>query len=323
MTQLTGDERRQIEVGLRSGLSRREIARRLGRHHSVVEREFNRNQDQGFLPYNACRAGLRAEGRARHGRKRKLDKNNQLKEYVTQKLTEDWSPEQIVGRLRNCPPPGLENHQLTVETIYRFVYSLERGSDGRLLYHHLRRAQPKRIRRYARRSRKIQIPERVSIHQRPPLVGIGHWESDSVLCKARQPLSVQFERTMKLVRIHRLEDHSAKATRLAIEDVLEALPVELKQTMTFDNGTENYEHNQLGIKTFFCDPYSAWQKGGVENTNGLIRQYLPKRTDLSKITDQEICRVEERLNNRPRKGLQYQTPNEILKALGGAFVSRT
>lgn len=323
MTQLTSDERRLIEVGLSNGLSRREIARRIGRHHSVVEREFNRNQDQGFLPYNARRAGLRAEGRAKHGRKRKLDKSQALREFVVEKLAEDWSPEQIVGRLNTQPPKQLVGMRIVPETIYQFVYSLERGTDGKLLYHHLRRSQPKRIRRYGRKQNKIRIPERVSIHRRPALTGVGHWETDSVLCKARQSISVQFEKATKLVRIHRLANHTAEETRLAIADTLEMLPRELKQTMTFDNGTENYQHNQLGIKTYFCDPYSAWQKGGVENTNGLIRQYLKKKTDLNTVTNKEIFQIQEKLNNRPRKALKYQTPNEIVKALGGAFVSRT
>lgn len=323
MVQLTSDERRLIEVGLRDGLSRREIARKLGRHHSVVEREFNRNQDQGFLPYNARRAQMRTEGRAKHGRKRKLDKIPKLKEYISEKLMLDWSPEQIVGRLRELPPRELKGLDVSIETIYQFVYSLERGSDGKLLYHHLRRSQPKRVRHYARKQSKIQIPERLSIHQRPKLTGLGHWETDSVLCKSRQAISVQFERVTKLVRIHKLANHTSEETRLAIQDTLETMPSILKQTMTFDNGSENYQHNQLGIQSYFCDPYKPYQKGGVENANGLIRQYLKKKADLNMFTGREIYQIQEKLNNRPRKALQYKTPNEILKSLGGAFVSRT
>ena len=127
------EERQKMELWFREGLSRREIARRLSRHHSDIDDEYARNMDQGFLPYNARRAQLRAESRAVHGRKRKLDKNTKLKEYITERLTEDWSPEQIVGRLRECPPKGLKNVDICVETIYQFAYSLEKGSDGRFL----------------------------------------------------------------------------------------------------------------------------------------------------------------------------------------------
>ncbi len=279
--------------------------------------------DQGFLPYNARRAQLRAEREARKTNKRKLDKNQLLREFVAEKLTLDWSPEQIVGRLRELPPKELRKTNISVETIYQFVYSLERGTDGKLLYHHLRRAQPKRIRQYSRKQAARKIPERVSIHQRPSLVGYGHWESDTVFGRKHQPLSVQYEKKSQLVRLHKLANQTAVANREAIQDSLDLLPASWAQTMTFDNGAENYEHNKLNLKTYFCDPYSAWQKGGVENMNKLIRQYIPKKTDLNQISDKHIHAVQERLNNRPRKGLRYRTPNEILQYQGGALNSRT
>ncbi|MCR4307848.1 MAG: IS30 family transposase [Candidatus Berkelbacteria bacterium] len=310
-------ERQRIELWLRERLSRREIARRLGRHHSDIDDEYARNMDQGFLPYNARRAQMRAEGRAHHGRKRKLDKDSELKEFVVEKLMKDWSPEQIAGRLNKQPPPNLIGRSITFETIYQFVYSLESGSDGQLLYKHLRKGQPKRTGHYGRRSSNIKIPDRVSIHDRPALVGHGHWETDTLFGRKNQPASVQYEKSSQLVRLHKLVDQTAVATREAIADSLESLPTSWRQSLTFDNGTENYEHNQLGIPTFFCDPYSAWQKGGVENMNGLIRQYIPKRADLTQYTDQDIHQIQERLNNRPRKGLNYRTPNEIFQKVAG------
>jgi IS30 family transposase len=306
-------ERLIIEQEVSVGRGVREIARLLGRNHSVISRELEPDKDQGQLPYSAKRAQLRSERRARITNKRKLDKNQFLRDFVVEKLSLDWSPEQIVGRLKINPPKKLAGTSLVPETIYQFVYSLERGEDGKLLYHHLRRSQPKRIRHYARKQSKLRIPERVSIHKRPTLTGLGHWETDSIICKGRQVLSVQFEKVTKLVRIHKLANHGAEETRLAIQDTLETLPSELKQTMTFDNGTENYQHNQLSIKTYFCDPYCAYQKGGVENTNGLIRQYFKKKTDLNQITGKQIHDIQERINNRPRKSLNYQTPNEILR----------
>lgn len=310
----------ESEVALGHGV--REISRLLGRNHSVISRELKPDKDQNFLPYSAKRAELRSERKARHGRRRKLDKDQRLRNFVVSKLTLDWSPEQIVGRLRESPPKELRGISVTVETIYQFIYALERGEDGKLLYYHLRRAQPKRIRHYSRKKAARKIPDRVSIHRRPVLKGYGHWETDTLFGRKHQPISVQYEKKSQLVRLHKLANQSSRENREAIQDTLELLPKEWRQTMTFDNGTENYEHNQLGLKTYFCDPYSAWQKGGVENMNKLLRQYIPKRGDLDQYTPKQIHDIQERINNRPRKGLNYQTPNEILTQ-SGAFVSRT
>lgn len=315
-------ERLVIEKEIAIGRGVREIARILGRNHSVVSRELTPDKDQGQLPYSARRAEMRAERKIRHGRKRKLDKDNQLKDFVAEHLTKDWSPEQIAGRISEQPPTHLVGRSITFETIYQFVYSPERGLDGKLLYHHLRCGQPQRVRRYNRKPSKLKIPERVSIHQRPELTGHGHWETDTLFGRQNQPASVQYEKKSQLVRIHKLVNQTARETREAIEYSLATVPGHWRQSVTFDNGTENYEHRELGIPTFFCDPYSAWQKGGVENMNKLIRQYIPKKADLNQYTDRDIHDIQERLNNRPRKGLNYRTPNEILTQ-SGAFVSRT
>lgn len=312
------EERKKMELWFGAGISRREIARRLNRHHSDIDDEYARNMDQGFLPYNARRAQLRAEAKAKITNKRKLDKNPKLKEFVIEQLTVDWSPEQIVGRLRELPPKGVKDCDVSVETIYQFVYnSFERGTDGKLLYHHLRKAKPKRIRRYARKPSQIKILDRISIHERPELVGYGHWETDTMFARRNQPVSVQYEKKSQLVRLHKLANQGSAENREAIQDSLELLPSTFKQTMTFDNGSENYHHSQLGLKTYFCDPYCAYQKGGVENMNSLLRQYIPKKSDLSQFTSRQIKQIQERLNNRPRKNLKYKTPNEILHEVAG------
>lgn len=316
MERLRFTERLVIEQELKVGKGVREIGRLLDRDHSVISRELKPDKDQGFLAYSARRAQLRAERLARVTNKRKLDKDIELKDFVVGRLSEDDSPEQIAGRLEKEPPAHLVGRSIVLETIYQFVYSGERNEQGELLYKHLRKGQPKRIKSYSRKPVKTKIPDRTSIHERPELVGYGHWESDSLFGKKNQPISVQYEKKSLLVRLHKLIDQTAQATREAIEDTLEMLPESWRQTMTFDNGTENYEHTRLkaaGLETYFCDPYSAWQKGGVENANNLVRQYIPKGVDLNKYTDRDIHAIQERLNNRPRKTLQYKTPNEIFQ----------
>jgi IS30 family transposase len=145
----------------------------------------------------------------------------------------------------------------------------------------------------------------------------GHWESDTMFCQPRRGLSVQFERQSKLLRINRLANLKAETTNDAIAKSIESLPEGSFETITFDNGKENASHmkirDEFGLKTYFCDTYSAWQKGGVENSNMLLREYLTRKTNLDEVTDKEIAEIQEKLNNRPRKCLQYLTPNEILK----------
>jgi len=147
---------------------------------------------------------------------------------------------------------------------------------------------------------------------------IGDWESDSMICKYYQAVSVQLERKSKTIRISKLDDHTAEETNQAISRQIElSNNYDLWKSITFDNGGENAKHieirNNFNIDTYFCDPYKSWQKGSIENANGLIRQYLPRKTDLSKVSDNEIYEIQESLNNRPRKALCYLTPNEILE----------
>lgn len=190
-----------------------------------------------------------------------------------------------------------------------------------LLYKNLRRSKWLRQKRGKRKYRAQTIPDRTSIHLRDEEINerkiIGHFESDTVeFRKQRAVLSVQYERKVQLARITKLETKKAEDTEFALSKTLEDSPPELRRSITFDNGTENVKHINLKetyeIKTYFCDPYSAWQKGGVENMNGLIRQYLPKKTNLAKVSENDILEIQESLNNRPRKGLGYLSPNEAL-----------
>lgn len=323
MQHITLYERQVIEVGLRKKKSLRAIALGLGRDHSVIAREVKRNVGD-YLPYtadSAHRIALRSE-RNRH--RVKLEHDQALRNYVVVELNKDHSPEQIAGRLKEVPPPELLGKTLCHETIYQYIYE----GEGRYeyLYPHLRKGRPRRRKQRARKPRKALIPERVSIHERPHEVTLkkryGHWESDTVVCKKqKEVLSTQYERKAQLLRLHKVNDKSARETERALRDTIESLPQDLFRTMTFDNGGEGACHTKIrdgyGIETYFCDAYASWQKGGVENMNGLIRQYIPKGANLSKMTDETIYAIQERLNNRPRKNLNYLTPNEVIASLVG------
>ncbi len=222
----------------------------------------------------------------------------------------------IAGNLKES------GHKQTIshESIYHYIYNKDGRYEG--LYKYLRQGKTKRQKKHTRKSGKLRIPERKSIHQRPEVVGAriryGDWESDSVIfSKQKNILSVQSERKSKLIRIHKVINKTAEETKYALIRSIESLPGELFKTITFDNGTEGAKHMEIqkeyGITTYFCDPFASWQKGGVENANKLIRHYLPRSTDLDKLTDRDIYEIQEKLNNRPRKCLGYKTPNEVMQ----------
>ena len=324
---LTYDERKIIEKELLEKKSRREIAKKLNRNHSVIAREIKNNSGD-HLPYSADRAQLYAEKKLKDKNKcaSKLEDNKALRQLVIKKILEQWSPEQIEGWLRQqCKdPPGLVSH----ETIYKYIYSP--GGKKKKLWLHLRTGRHKRKAHGSRKRHCDRIPDRISIHKRPEIVSqkgrVGDWEGDTVesIRSGKGGLSVQYERTMQLARINKLNSKKAEETAEAVNKAIDSLPLWLFKTMTFDNGLENVKHAQLrknfGIETYFCDPYCSWQKGGVENLNKLIRQYFPKKTDFSKVSEEEIYLVQEKLNNRPRKSLNFKTPNQVLQelTLGGA-----
>lgn len=319
MSNLTFYERQLIESMLRNGAKIKSISIITGRDHSVVSREIKRNRGD-YLPYNARTAQEVADRRARKTNKRKLDKNKFLRDYVVEKLKESWSPEQIAGRLKNHPPPKLNGVIISHEQIYEYIYADGQDEFGQKLYGFLRRKQPLRQKRYSRKSHKQTILGRISINQRPQEINerltYGHWESDTLLGKYRQGVTVQYERKSQLVRVQKLPNLKAESTKQAIHENIVDLPDYLRLSITHDNGSENADHyklrDDLNLQTYFCDPYSAWQKGGVENANGLLREYIPKRADLNNYTDNDIRIIQEKLNNRPRKKLQFLSPNEII-----------
>ena len=317
---LTFKERERIEWYVRLKWGPREIGRHLDRDHGVISRELARNTLPGKR-YSAAVAQKLADRKSRHTNKRRLESDEDLHAWVVKKLQAGWSPEQIAGRLKNHPPQILTGKYINHESIYQYIYD----GEGRYeyLYPCLRRKQRKRRRKYGRKPQKILIPERISIHLRPGVINerkrIGDWESDTLnFSKQREAVSVQYERKAMLTRIHKLENKTAEETEDALSDSVESLPMEFWRSITFDNGLEAAGHTVIrdgyNIQTFFCDAYASWQKGGVENLNGLLREYLPRKVNISTITEKRIYEIQECLNTRPRKKLGYLTPNEIIRA---------
>lgn len=317
---LTFEERERIEFRLRCKVGIRAIARALNRNHSVISREVNANG--GKEKYRAASARQRAEyARRKRGRHRILEKNEVLREHVIDQLNAGWAPHVIAGRLKELPfskDDPLYDMSVSHETIYQYIYTGEGRHRG--LYHCLPYKHHQRKKQGQRTKRTPALPDRISIHARPKEINerttFGHWESDSVIY-SKQPftLSVQSERVSKLLRMHKTNNKTAEETEIALRKTIDSLPQEAFKSFTFDNGSENMRHtvirDEFLIGTYFCDTYSSWQKGGVEQTNSIIRRYIPHKKDLSSLTDREIYEIQETINNTPRKSLNYRTPNEV------------
>lgn len=327
---ITQYEREQIAYSLNLKRSLRAIAALLKRGHSDIVRELQRNRGPDGR-YDPILAQTKADRRARKTNHRKLETNTLLHDWVETKLKAGWSPELIAGRLKKQPPKKLGGATVSHEQIYEYIYEGEGRFEG--WYQLLHRKHFRRRKRCTRaKQAKTLLKERISITERPEVIDrrdrYGDWESDLALFRRqREALSVQYERKAQLTRIHRVPDKTAEANQEAIIETLDALPKDLVQSITFDNGLENVCHTMIRdtftIPTFFCHPYCSWEKGGVENTIGLLRRALPRDIDLATLTDADLEIIQERLNNRPRKSLNYRTPNEVvasqLALQGGAL----
>lgn len=318
---LTLYEREKIEYYLKLKMTQRQIAHQLKRNQSDVCREVKRNKGPDGK-YHALAAQRRAEFKSHKTNKRKLETNEALHNYVEALLKKGWSPELIAGKLKHHPPKELTGVTLSHEQIYDYIYNGEGRYEG--WYHYLLRKRSRRQKHHTRKKQaKTMIKERISIHLRSEEINqrtrVGDWESDLAwFKKQKQAISVQYERKTMLTKIHRVLNRTSEENQSAINQTVDSFPAEVVKSITFDNGSENACHTKIrdgyDILTFFCDTYAAWQKGGVENTIGLIRRYLPKGTDMSTITDEQIQSIEDWLNNRPRKKLNYLSPNEALAA---------
>jgi transposase, IS30 family len=310
--QIQPNERDKIAILLTSGLSQRAIAKKLGRSSSTISDEISRNSVGDI--YEPIRAQTKADRRkSKSGRRHPL-KNASTYSYVLNKLRQGWSPEQISGRLQK--ERGVKI--ISYETIYRFIYSPEH-KDKRL-WEYLPKKQKKRRKKYGRKVSKVKIPNRVSIHLRDKTIetrkDFGHWEGDSIIGKQikSKTIHTEVERKTRYLSARVIKSKSAKETVEAQKKIFSKLPA---KTVTLDNGIEFVKHqelNQIGIKTYFADPYCSGQRGTNENTNGLIRRYLPKKTSFDNLTQEELDDIVWEINNRPRKTLHYLTPQEMLKS---------
>lgn len=313
---LSQKDRDLIAILKAEGQSLRAIARRLCRDAGTISRELKRNAPPVhtgyYLPH---KAHARALERKRASHRRPRLKTAATRAYVERMLNRGWSPELIGGRLRQKRRLPAVSH----EAIYQWIYT-----EARHLIHRLARAhRRRRPRGGSRRHKSSHIPGRISIGRRPKVVAsrarAGHWETDTAVSRASlAALQITVERKTRYTKLTKLARKSAPCMRVALNRRLARLPDRLRQSLTYDNGSENVEHLRvntvLGTRSYFCEPYHSWEKGTVENTVGLVRRFLPKKTDFAKVRVGDIRKIEYWLNHRPRKCLNFQTPAEAFKA---------
>lgn len=316
--QLMPDQRNQIQRGLNQGLSIRGIARQLGRSPSTISREIQRGRVEET--YDAVCGREEAQRRRRKG-VRKLTEGSPLTLAVTHAILQrKWSPEQIAGRLRMDYPEDKQWH-VSHETIYQFIYAHPAGELRKALIAGLRRGHSKRKPRTRGKDRRGGITNMRSIRERPEEAQArevpGHWEGDLIKGAFNaSAIGTLVDRSSRFVIIARVEDATAEAILESFTRRLRTLPKSFRQTLTYDQGREMARHQELerntGIRVYFADPHSPWQRPTNENTNGLLRQYFPKGTDLSEYSQRRLTQVAEELNNRPRKSLGFRTPAEVM-----------
>ena len=310
--QLTSDERDLIAVHHANGFTISDIAKMLHRDKSTISRELTRNSSESTKIYLSNQAHKRAQKRKKQAAMKEELKCHKIRNFVSNKLKEGWSPEIIAGTLGSDP----SNLKISHESIYLYIY--KKRPD---LVPYLTRSHKRRCKRSPQTNkRNKRIPNRIFIDQRPKEINdrseFGHWESDTAVSRqSKVALAVSVERISKLVKIKKIKQNKAETFSKAIIGRMKPLPSLARRSFTYDNGPENTNHEfineQLNTDSYFCNPYHSWEKGSVENTIGLIRRFLPKKTDFAKITHSRIKEIEFILNNRPRKCLNFKTPAEV------------
>ena len=321
--QLDIEEREAIQAGLWEGKPLREIAKGMGRDPSTISRELSRNIKGEPRRYFPRLAQERAENRIQERGRRERLKEPLIREYVISKLKEeDYSPEQIAGTL----PREHSGYSISPEAIYQFIYAQYRrdgwgkciGEDLRMFLKRKHKVRKSKLAPFT--EEKGPIKNRVFIDERPREVDArkvkGHWEGDSMVSRqSLVGLNTLVERITGIVFISKIKNTTAEETTRVVTKRLKSLPPKLRKTLTLDNGHENAGHQditkEIGAKIFFAHPYHSWERGTNENTNGLIRWYLPKRTDFATASEERIREIEHKLNTRPRKRLGWRTPLEV------------
>ena len=318
---LTLAEREEISRAMAAGHSIRSIATSLGRAPSTISREIKRNG--GLEAYRPNRADQAAWERTRRPKTCKLVENRALAHVVASKLKMQWAPEQIAGWLKYAYP-GREDYQVSHETIYRSLYIQARGALKKELVEHLRR--PRAMRRSRHHTQKVEnhgrITDAVSISERPATAEDravpGHWEGDLLCGSNNTQIATLVERQTRYVMLVKVNGKDSETVINALIKHAHKLPQELYKSLTWDRGKEMADHKRFTLATdiqvYFCDPKNPWQRGTNENTNGLLRQYFPKGTDLSVHSQARLNAIARQLNGRPRKTLGFQTPAERFNA---------
>jgi IS30 family transposase len=318
---LSVDEREEISRGVAAGVSLRSIAGALGRAASTVSRELRRNGGQ--RRYRAAVADSQAWARALRPKACKLAMHDELRQLVAARLSENWSPEQIAGWLKHTYPHD-EAHQVSHETIYRSLFVQARGVLKKDLQAHLRSGRAIRRSRHAsaKSDQRGSLTDMISIRERPASVEDravpGHWEGDLLCGSSSSYIVTLVERHSRYVLLAKVANRDSKSVISALIDQAHRLPEELLKSLTWDRGKEMAEHKRFTLATdaavYFCDPQSPWQRGSNENTNGLLRQYFPKGTNLSVHSQERLDEIARQLNGRPRKTLGFETPAERFEA---------
>lgn len=313
-TRLSQAEREQIFLLTHEGASIREIGKCLGRNHTTISRELKHTRSPDYSP---VAAHTQAINQRHKSDKHKLD-DPLLRTYVVRKLGEHWSPEQIAGRLKKTGSTITLCHETIYQTLYHYPLKHER------IWEFLRRGHKKRERWFDRRTKhakRMVILGKVPITERPEeaqaRARVGHWETDLMEGSraTHHVVSATVDRKSGAVMLDKLRSKESQEKMDAMVSRLSRIPFHVRKTMTFDNGLENTQHRRLvslRMTTYFCAAYHSWEKGTVENTIGLVREYLPKGMDLTNVSQQELMVIGSSLNDRPRKRLGYQTPNEVL-----------
>lgn len=325
---LTVAEREEIRVALSTKMSLRTIAKMLNRSPSTISREIARNRGRRY--YKAIDADNRAKRMAKRPKQGKLELNADLRQLVMSKLELKWSPEQISGWLRITFTRS-SKMQVSHETIYKSIYVRAKGVIHHAYAQYLRRNRPMRHSRHHQRSGDrsfTNIVSGISIHERSKHIdnrkSLGHWEGDLVSGSQNTHIATLVDRKSRFTIILKLAGKDAESVHSALLSTFKKMPVEYRKSLTWDRGMELAKHadltKEIGMPVYFCDPQCPWQRGTNENTNSLIRQYFPKKTDLSVHTQEKLNAVACQLNERPRKTLKFKTPSHMI-ALSVAMIT--